>query len=133
MPPAEPSPATGLLGSLELAVLRALWAGAPATVRTVLGRVNGGRAEELAYTSVMTVLDRLHDKELVTREPRGRAYEYSPVDPDEEALVSHLGQRQVHDLVDRLGDVALIHFVAALDNVDPRTMERLRALGQQDD
>ena len=133
MPSIERRPAAGLLGSLELAALRALWVGSPATVRTVLERVNADRAAPLAYTSVMTVLDRLHDKELVTRESRGRAYEYTPVDPDEQHLVDHLSSRQVTELVDQLGEVALVHFAAALDKVDPQTMERLRALGQTDD
>ena len=86
----DDSTAAQLLGSLELAVLRALWAGAPATVRAVLERINARRDSDLAYTSVMTVLDRLHDKELVTREQAGRAYEYTPVHDDEAGLVDLL-------------------------------------------
>lgn len=130
---ADDSPAALLMGSLELAVLRALWTGAPATVRTVLGRVNDGRDGDLAYTSVMTVLDRLHDKELVTREQSGRAYEYTPVHDDEDGLVDHLGRQQVAELVEQLGDVALVHFAATLDVLDDRTREQLRALARRED
>lgn len=122
-----------LLGSLELAVLRALWEGNPATVRTVLERINAGRDSNLAYTSVMTVLDRLHDKELVTRRQVGRAYEYTPVHQEEAGLVDHLGQQQVAALVDRLGDVALVHFAATLEDLDDGTREQLRALAQRED
>lgn len=133
MPPPDVGPAASLLGSLELAVLRALWIEHPSTVRTVLDHVNGQRDEDLAYTSVMTVLDRLHDKGLVTRARSGRAYEYEPSHDDETALVDHLGQQQVADLVDRLGDVALVHFAAMLDDLDPGTRDQLRALARRED
>lgn len=129
----DDSTAAQLLGSLELAVLRALWKGSPATVRTVLERVNAQRDADLAYTSVMTVLDRLHDKQIVTREQSGRAYEYVPVHDHEAALVDHLGQQQVAALVDRLGDVALVHFAATLDDLDAGTREQLQALAQRED
>ena len=115
-----------------MAVLRALWFGAPATVRTVLERVNDTRDEPLAYTSVMTVLDRLHTKELVSRTQAGRAFEYEPVHSDEEALVDHLGQREVAGLVDRLGDVALLHFAAALDGLDPATRAQLEQVARRE-
>jgi predicted transcriptional regulator len=133
MPPSDPGSAAALLGSLELAVLRALWIDAPATVRTVLEHVNGGRDDDLAYTSVMTVLDRLHDKGLVTRGRSGRAYRYEPAHADEAALVDHIGRQQVASLVDRLGDVALVHFAATLDDLDPGTREQLRSLARRED
>lgn len=133
MSPHDAGPAASLLGSLELAVLRALWTEHPSTVRTVLDEVNGQRDEDLAYTSVMTVLDRLHDKGLVTRARFGRAYEYEPSHADESALVDHLGQQQVADLVDRLGDVALVHFAATLDDLDPGTRDQLQALARRED
>lgn len=121
-----------LLGSLELSAMRALWVGSPATVRLVLERVNATRPDALAYTSVMTVLDRLHDKGLVTRERAGRAWEYTPVHEDETRLVGHLGRRQVDELVDRFGTVALVHFVAALDELDVATRRQLEELADDD-
>jgi predicted transcriptional regulator len=63
-------------GALEQEVLGALWAArtplTPAAVQTGLGA-------DLAYTTVKTILDRLHDKGLVTRTREGKAYAYSPV------------------------------------------------------
>lgn len=126
-------PAAELLGALELAVVRALWVEAPASVRAVLDLVNADRDEPLAYTSVMTVLDRLHGKGLVARERQGRAYHYAPVHEDEHALVQHLGRREVDDLVARLGDVALVEFAARLHELDPATREALQRLAEQHD
>lgn len=65
------------LGTLETAVMDLLWStDAPLTVRDVLDRISPHR--KLAYTTVMTVLSRLHSKGLADREAVGRAYRYRP-------------------------------------------------------
>ena len=63
-------------GALEHEVLAALWAsGMPLTPAAVQSRLGDG----LAYTTVKTILDRLHDKGMLTRTREGKAYAYSPV------------------------------------------------------
>lgn len=63
------------LGELERAVLEVLWrASAPRTVREVYDEL--ATARDLAYTTVMTVLDRLAKKALVIQERDDRAYRY---------------------------------------------------------
>src|SRR5271165_1422771 len=62
------------LGPLEQRMLDALWARGSATVREL---VEGG-CQELAYTTVMTTLDRLFKKGLLTRSEEGRAFRYVP-------------------------------------------------------
>ncbi|NUR99643.1 MAG: BlaI/MecI/CopY family transcriptional regulator [Kribbellaceae bacterium] len=65
-------------GELEAAVMERLWSwGRPAVVREVLDDLNTDR--DLAYTTVMTVMDNLHRKGWLTREREGRAYRYEPV------------------------------------------------------
>jgi predicted transcriptional regulator len=64
-------------GELEAAVMELLWAAdAPRTVREVHTELTAERP--LAYTTVMTVMDKLHRKGWLTREPVGRAYAYTP-------------------------------------------------------
>ena len=48
----------------------------PATVRQVLDDLTHDR--KLAYTTVMTVMDNLHTKGVLTRKAEGRAYLYTP-------------------------------------------------------
>jgi len=63
------------LPQLELDCLRVIWkqpGASVADVRAALGR-------PLAYTTVMTVLDRMSAKGVVERRKNGRAYQYSPV------------------------------------------------------
>jgi BlaI family transcriptional regulator, penicillinase repressor len=62
------------LGPLEERLLAALWERGHATVRELL---EGGQ-QDLAYTTVMTTLDRLFKKGLLNREAEGRAFRYAP-------------------------------------------------------
>lgn len=66
-----------ILGDLEHAVMDVLWARtAPTPVRDVHEQLARGR--EIAYTTVMTVLDRLAKKGVVDRQLDGRAWLYRP-------------------------------------------------------
>jgi len=63
------------LGEAELEVLVQLWDGGPQTVRAVMNRLHElGR--QLAYTTVLTVLTRLEQKEYVASNRSGSAYVY---------------------------------------------------------
>src|SRR6202046_708477 len=67
-------PASSQLGPLEQRLLEALWARGTATVRELLEEDH----EDLAYTTLMTTLDRLFKKSLLTRVAEGRAFRYAP-------------------------------------------------------
>lgn len=61
---------------LELECLRALWALGEANVQAVRSHLEPARP--LAYTTVMTMLDRLARKQAVTRRKVGRSFLYTP-------------------------------------------------------
>ncbi|MEU6079928.1 BlaI/MecI/CopY family transcriptional regulator [Streptomyces sp. NPDC047108] len=66
------------LGDLEDAVMTRVWEwNRPVTVREVLEDLQQERS--IAYTTVMTVMDNLHQKGWVRREAEGRAYRYEAV------------------------------------------------------
>ncbi len=66
--------AAGRLGPLERRVLEALWARTePASVRDLQPDFR-----EIAYTTLMTTLDRLHRKGVLARTKQGRAFFYQP-------------------------------------------------------
>ncbi len=62
------------LGPLEQRLLEALWARGSGTVRELL---EDGH-DDLAYTTLMTTLDRLFKKKVLTRQAEGRAFRYAP-------------------------------------------------------
>jgi predicted transcriptional regulator len=68
----EEGPQTSL-GFLELDVMDVLWAGGQWTVRDVVQKLE----RKLAYTTVMTTLDRLFKKGLLERIKSERAFLYS--------------------------------------------------------
>ena len=63
-----------LLGPLEVEVMEVLWNGGERSVRDVVDLLD----RKLAYTTVMTTLDRLFKKGLLDRQKSERAFLYSP-------------------------------------------------------
>ncbi len=78
------------LAPLELDCMNTLWPAGEATVREIRDRL----AERLprAYTTIMTIMDRLAQKGVVTRRKAGRAYIYRPNLTAEAARAQALGQ-----------------------------------------
>src|SRR5205823_1990329 len=112
---------TGLLGPLESEVMEVLWtAQEPLSVRTVLHRLNQGRRPALAYTTVMTVMARLAEKDVLRRAKDGRGYVYEAAVTDEAGIA-------VRDVIRDFGDSALAHFVEEARS-DPRLLKRLERL-----
>jgi predicted transcriptional regulator len=63
------------LGSLEFELMEILWSDSECSVRDVVTRLS----RPLAYTTVMTTLDRLFKKGLLKRRKSDRAFVYSPL------------------------------------------------------
>ncbi len=63
-----------MLGKLEITVMEILWQTGDSSVHDVAGRL----ARPLAYTTVMTTLDRLYKKGLLNRRKSERAFRYTP-------------------------------------------------------
>lgn len=99
------------LGQLEAAVMDRLWSwGRPALVREVLEDLQ--RDREIAYTTVMTVMENLHRKGLLSRERQGRAYSYTPERTREEHTAA-----MMDEVLAASADpsAALMHFVKHID------------------
>lgn len=77
-------------GELEQRVMELLWAApAPKSVAEVHQMLSAER--ELAYTTVMTVLDRLAKKGMVTRELVNRAWQYEPTHTQAQVIAREMG------------------------------------------
>ncbi len=114
------------LGELQTAVLSVLWESpTPLSVRDVLARVR--RRPRLAYTTVLTVLSRLHEQNVVLREKRGKAFFYWPRISREEWI----GERAARELTAAGGTpdrAVLTAFLDSAELTDPVLLERLSAL-----
>lgn len=105
--------ATQALGPLERRVMARLWKAGPQTVGDALEALNGSSDRRLAYTTVMTILVRLHEKGLVTREKDGRNYRYTAA-VDEGSVQAQLGRRELNRLIERYGAASVAGFAADL-------------------
>ncbi|MCC7342366.1 MAG: BlaI/MecI/CopY family transcriptional regulator [Bryobacterales bacterium] len=88
---------------LELACLTVLWKRGEADVGEVREAMHESRP--LAYTTVMTVLERLAAKGMVTRQKSGRSFRYAPARKREEMRALAVAQ-----LVDQFFDGSLAEF-----------------------
>jgi predicted transcriptional regulator len=101
--------------------MEVLWSARdPVAVREVLDRMNRGRTEPLAYTTVMTVLTRLAERGAAKRTPAGRGYAY-------EAAVADAAELAVREVVRDHGAAAVAHFVDHA-RTDPQLLARLQQL-----
>ena len=107
-------------GDLEAAIMDRMWAREnPATVRDMLEDLRSQR--EIAYTTVMTVMDNLYRKGWLARELEGRAYRYEPVHSRQE-YSALLMQEALEASMD--ADATLIHFLASMSEEDSEALRR---------
>ncbi|MFD3450639.1 BlaI/MecI/CopY family transcriptional regulator [Streptomyces sp. NPDC058691] len=114
-------------GELERGVLAALWAAdGPLTAGQVREQLPG----DLAYTTVLTILVRLHGKGMLVRHREGRGYVYAAARDE----ASHTAQR-MRTLLDAGSDreAVLARFVSDLSQEDEQMLQRLLAGGQAHD
>ncbi len=117
-------PASKYPTELELEILKILWKGGPATVRTVRDSLAGTR--DPAYTSVMTVMTIMTQKGFLKRTKDGQSFVYQPCVTEKVTI-----RRMLGDLVDRLfnGSVAaaMLNLLETCE-IDDVELNRLRAM-----
>lgn len=115
-----------ILGDLEHLIMSVLWrSDEPQSVREVHESVRLER--DLAYTTVMTVLDRLAKKGLVTRDLDGRAWRYRAA-----VSAAQLVSDEMHSLLGSIpgaGTEALVAFVGLLDGPQRELVVRVASAG----
>ena len=120
------------LGPLEITLMEILWSGGDGNVRDVIERL--GRP--LAYTTVMTTLDRLYKKGLLARRKSERAFIYSAALTREEWEQKRAGdfvagflspELLISCLVDAVGQ----HDKALLDELERKIKLKRRELDRK--
>ncbi len=133
----EPSPAALELGPLEAAVMEVLWNNSEANVRDVVQHLE----RPLAYTTVMTTLDRLYKKGFLSRRKEERAFFYvarlSRQEWEQKRAGSFLasflsgpqpsGELLISCLVDAVGT----HDEALLDELERQIIAKRKELGRR--
>lgn len=106
----------------ELDAMSVLWRRGSATV----AEVREGIEDELAYTTVLSILQTLEEKGYVRHESEGRAYRYIPTVGPEEAGGTALGR--IMDKIFHGAADALLAQLVSSRKVPPEQLERMRTL-----
>jgi len=120
---AQGSLASAGLGPLEARILGILWLRESATVPDIVVDVRDG-GHRVAYTTVQTVVSRLHRRGLLGRAAEGRSHRYRPLVSQAEFL-SHASDAAVATVLERFGPSALRHFALRVADLDPDTRREL--------
>ena len=112
------------LNDSEWVLLRALWQGAPASVRTIWERTH----EETgwAYTTVKTLLERLVEKGAVKSSKAGNAWLYQPLVSRKSARHQALRALLTRAFDGTLG--SLVHHMVHEERLSPRDRRALREI-----
>lgn len=113
--------AAGALEAEILGILRR--ASKPLTPGEVRERITAGQGRDLSYSTVVTIVSRLHDKGLLTRQRSGRGFIYTAV--DEASVAASRMSLALGSGIDR--DAVLSRFVSGLSGRDARLLRRLLA------
>jgi predicted transcriptional regulator len=112
------------LGPLERRLLDELWSRGNATVRELVEEAN----LEVAYTTVMTTLDRLYKKRLLQRIAEGKAFRYSPSYTRQEFARAEAGEAILQLLESGAASLPLSYLVEILNERDARLLDDLQRL-----
>lgn len=111
------------LGELEQLIMDIVWQEQCATVRCVYLALRQQR--QIAYTTVMTTMDRLTKKGVLQRTKVGKAYEYRARQSEQE-LCQCTTQAIFDMLLQRYGNLAIAQFVDSVEKFDAKQFAALK-------
>ncbi len=114
-----------VLGELEFMVMSYLWNKKDITVREVLKTLSADR--EIAYTTIMTTMDRLWKKGLLERKKEGKTFLYTPAQTKDRILQSMI--KKVFDsILPDVTDSSISYFINSLEKINPNMLDELENL-----
>jgi predicted transcriptional regulator len=112
--------------------MHAVWRQGEATVASVSTALAEDGTSTSAYTTIMTIMGRLHDRGLLVREKRGRVFVYRAAEA-EDLLLERLSSDAVDDLLARFGATAYRQFALRLTEIDPVLRRQLLDLAASEE
>jgi predicted transcriptional regulator len=116
----------GELGAAQAEIMNVIWAEGSATVPQIHAAINEQRTTDVAYTTVLTFVQRLQARNLLTREQEGRTFRYSATQSRDELLATW-SDEMIDRLIDDYGQIAIARLDDRLQSPDSERREKLRA------
>lgn len=111
------------LGELEKEIMDFIWSkNQPVTVRMIYESIS--RKRKTAYTTVMTIMNRLVNKKLLKRIPEGKAYSYLAA-YSKNKFLTKVSRQIIKNFVLNFGDTAIASFVQEIDKIPADKRQKL--------
>ena len=107
-----------------------IWDHRCATVRETVESLNGHSDKQRAYTTIMSTMQRLCEKGVLTRRRQGKTDVYEPRVSREEYRKLR-ADAEVGALVEQYGDAALVNFAQRMASLDPKRRQALNRLARR--
>lgn len=119
---------TKTLSELEQEIMTVVWSLEKCTIREVVDETN--KTKDLAYTTIATILERLHEKGLVKKDTSAFTVIFIPKQTKEE-----FSQKMARSLLDKFfgtfGDAALASFAQSIERLPKEKKEYFLKLLQE--
>ncbi|UUZ82424.1 BlaI/MecI/CopY family transcriptional regulator [Paenibacillus sp. P26] len=109
-------------GPLEAKIMEILWNGPEMTIKDVQSKL--AKEKSANFNTVMTVMNRLVDKDVLQKRTEGRVSLYRPTLTMEEFLETQ-SKELTQDLMEEFGPLVVSHMLDALEEADPALIKRL--------
>ncbi|KGR75734.1 BlaI/MecI/CopY family transcriptional regulator [Ureibacillus sinduriensis] len=109
-------------GPLESKIMDILWCQEDMTIKEVQAILE--KEKPTNFNTVMTVMNRLVEKEILQKKLIGRSSYYKPVQSREE-FINTQSKEMTHELMDEFGSVVVSHMLDALEEVDDALVKKL--------
>ena len=116
-----------VLGPLETEIMQTIWQDERSTVKKVHRKLSQHR--DIAYTTVMTTMSRLYDKNILSRRKVGMSFVYTPA-LDQEAFINLVVKNVLDSLVGEFGEPVFRYFIDYVAQSEDRRRELARVLGE---
>jgi predicted transcriptional regulator len=119
------------LGPAQAEIMHVVWRMQGATVPEIHAEITRKRPD-VAYTTVLTLVQRLYARDLLEREPEGRTFRYRATRSRDE-LLAVWSDELIDRLIDDYGQIAIARLDDRLQLLDAERRKKLRAAAERDD
>jgi predicted transcriptional regulator len=109
-------------GPLEAKIMEILWNGNEMSIKEVQQTIE--KEKEINFNTVMTVMNRLVEKNILQKRLEGRTSFYKPIKTKEE-FIDEQSRKLTENLLDEFGGVVVNHMLDTLHEVDQSLIEKL--------
>lgn len=109
-------------GPLEAKIMNILWSSSELSIKDVQQRLE--KEKKMSFNTVMTVMNRLVEKDVLTKRSEGKGSLYCPVLTKEEFLEAQ-SKELTNGLIDEFGQIVVSHMIDSIEEADENLIAKL--------